>query len=105
VARDGSRLLGGVPLLRFTPALYGWQIRWRIFRIYGELKLLENDLESRSAGSTRDDLNARLDRLEEKASHLRVPLFYASLLYTLRMHITVVRERLKRMEWTPAAEQ
>jgi hypothetical protein len=92
------------PLLRFTPALYGWQIRRRIFRMYGELKLLEKELESRSAGPTVHDLNEQLNWLEEKASHLRVPLFYASLLYTLRMHITVVRERLERTERPPTAD-
>jgi TRAP transporter TAXI family solute receptor len=92
------------PLLRFTPALYEWEIRWRIFRMYGELRLLEKELESRGAGRTRDDLDERLDRLEERASHLQVPLFYANLLYTLRMHITLVRERLKRLEGTPAAD-
>jgi hypothetical protein len=89
------------PLLRFTPALYAWEIRWRIFRMYGELRLLEKDRQSRRAGQPRDDLNERLDRLEERASSLRVPLFYANLLYTLRMHIALVRERVERTEGTP----
>ncbi len=43
-------------------------------------------------------LNERLDRLEEKANHIRVPEFYANLLYTLRMHIALVRERMTRLE-------
>src|SRR5213075_2435070 len=33
------------PLLRFAPALYGWSMRRRIFQLYGELKLIEADLE------------------------------------------------------------
>jgi hypothetical protein len=84
------------PLVRFTPALYGWEIRWRVFRLYGELRTLEQDVESRRR--TRDDLDERLDRMDEKASHLQVPVFYSDLLYALRMHIAVVRERLRRME-------
>jgi TRAP-type uncharacterized transport system substrate-binding protein len=92
------------PLFRFTPALYGWEIRWRIFRMYGELRLLERDLESRSAGQASGDLNQRLERLEERASRLRVPLFYTDLLYTLRVHITLVRERIERTEGTPTVD-
>jgi hypothetical protein len=92
------------PLLRFTPALYGWPVRWRIFRIYGELRRLESDLESRDAETPRDDLNERLARIEEKASHLAVPRSYSSLLYTLRMHIALVRERLERAEKTPIVD-
>lgn len=86
------------PLVRFLPALYALEIRWRINRLYGELRFLENNLESRSAGQGIGDLNERLDRLEEKASRFRVPLFYANQLYTLRMHITLVRERLRKLE-------
>ena len=71
--------------------------------MYRELRLLEQDPDSRGAGRTLDDLTERLDRLEEKASHLEVPLFYANLLYTLRMHIALVRERLTRTERTPTA--
>jgi hypothetical protein len=93
------------PLFRLMPALYAWEIRWRIFRLYGELRHLEKDMESRGAGQSIGDLYERLDRLEEKANHLRVPLFYASLLYTVRMHITLVRERLRRREGTPNVDQ
>jgi TRAP-type uncharacterized transport system substrate-binding protein len=86
------------PLLRLMPALYGWEMRWRIFRQYRELRALEKNLESRGAGQGIDDLHESLDRLEEKASSLHVPLFYANQLYMLRMHITLVRERLKGRE-------
>ena len=86
------------PLFRFMPALYTLGIRWRINRLYGELKFLEKELESRDAGQSIGDLSKRLDQLEVKASHLRVPLFYANLLYTLRMHIAVVHRRLNKLE-------
>ncbi len=92
------------PLLRLMPALYGWEMRWRIFRLYRELRILEKDLELRSAGQSIHDLNEWLDRLEEKANRLRVPLFYSNQLYTLRMHIKLVRERLKKPEGTPKAD-
>jgi TRAP transporter TAXI family solute receptor len=84
------------PLVRFAPALYGLQMQRRIFRFYGELRFLERELESRGAGQSIDDLSSRLDRIEEKANHLRVPVFYSSMLYTLRMHISLVRGRMER---------
>jgi TRAP transporter TAXI family solute receptor len=84
------------PLVRFTPVLYGLQMQRRIFRQYGELRSLERDLESHGAGQNIGDLSSRLDRLEEKANRLRVPVFYLNVLYTLRMHIELVRERMER---------
>jgi hypothetical protein len=84
------------PLVRFAPAVYGMQMQRRIYRLYGELRFLEKDLESRGAEQSIDDLSDRLDRIQEKANHLRVPVFYSNMLYTLRMHITLVRERMKR---------
>jgi hypothetical protein len=39
---------------------------------------------------------ARLDRLEGQANRLRVPVAYASMLYMLRNHIDLVRERLRK---------
>jgi TRAP-type uncharacterized transport system substrate-binding protein len=83
------------PLLRLMPALYAWQVRWRIFRMYGELRSLESYIESRTPAESIGDLADRLDRLEEKAHRLPVPQFYADLLYTLRVHIALVRERLQ----------
>jgi TRAP transporter TAXI family solute receptor len=82
------------PLLRLFPALYGWQIQRRIFRLYGELRFLEHDLDTRAAGQSIDDLNSRLDRIEEQAHRLRAQGIYANMRYTLWMHITMVRERL-----------
>jgi TRAP-type uncharacterized transport system substrate-binding protein len=86
------------PLLRFMPALYAWQIRWRIFRMYGELRRLEEDVESRSPAESIVDMTEQLDRLEEKAHRMPVPQFYANVLYTLRMHIALVRQRLERTD-------
>jgi hypothetical protein len=69
-------------------------MRRRIFRFYGELKSIEIEFETRGNHST-EDLLARLNRLEERADHLRVPRAFATLLYTLRLHIGMVRTRLK----------
>jgi TRAP transporter TAXI family solute receptor len=80
------------PLLRFAPTLYAWMMRRRVFRLYGELKLIEADLEAQRGDA--GDLLSRLDRLEERADHLQIPLAFAQILYTVRSHIALARTRL-----------
>jgi hypothetical protein len=84
------------PLVQILLSLYDKAMRKRIYRLYGELRFLEKDVESRREGQSIVDLNDRLDQLEEKTSRLQVPATYMSMLYTLRDHIIVVRGRLKR---------
>jgi len=69
-------------------------MRRRIFRLYGELKSIEIEFETKGNRTTEDMLE-RLDRLEERADHLRVPRAFATLLYTLRLHVGMVRSRWK----------
>ena len=49
-----------------------------------------------NAALAKTNLGAQFDRLEEQANHLRIPVAYASMLYELRDHIDVVRERLQK---------
>jgi TRAP-type uncharacterized transport system substrate-binding protein len=84
------------PLLRLLPALYGWGMRRRIFALYGELKFLEAEIESHAPGKPIDDLRAGLEKLEQRANYMRVPVTFTHMLYTLRLHIRLVRERLER---------
>jgi TRAP-type uncharacterized transport system substrate-binding protein len=84
------------PLLRILPALYNWGMRRRIFRLYHELRAIEREVENRPAGLGSQVLAARLERLEQRASHIQVPTTYVNMLYTLRNHIAFVRERLAR---------
>jgi TRAP transporter TAXI family solute receptor len=82
------------PLMRAIPALYDWSMRRRVFRLYGELKFIELELESKS-GSIPDELIGRLNHLEERANHLRLPTGFAHLDYTLREHINLVRSHVR----------
>jgi TRAP transporter TAXI family solute receptor len=84
------------PLFWIMPALYGWRIRHRIDRIYSDLRLLERKADSPEPERPMDELHQELDQLEDRASHLQVPLSYTELVYTLREHIALVRERLAR---------
>jgi TRAP-type uncharacterized transport system substrate-binding protein len=81
-----------IPLSRLLPPLYAFRVRSRVFRWYRHLRQIEEDLERRTR--PRDDLLAALDRLDERASHIALPLSYSDELYALRQHIELVRARL-----------
>ena len=85
------------PLARLLPSVYASSMRQRIYRLYGELRFLEKDLGNRPTGQGMADLNERLDRIEDKASRIRVPATYANMLYTLRGHIVQVRGAIRKL--------
>jgi TRAP transporter TAXI family solute receptor len=88
------------PMFRFLPGLYGWLMRRKIARLYGELRFLEAEITD--GGSTdRAQLTARLDWLEKQANQLRMPIAYESMMYLLRHHISIVRNRLTTGRPTP----
>jgi hypothetical protein len=82
------------PIFKLLPALYGWIMRRRIFHLYGELKFLEAELEARGADKAASDLSAKLDQLEARADHMHVPKAFTHMVYTLRLHIEIVRKRI-----------
>jgi hypothetical protein len=85
------------PMARSLPRLYDWRMRSKVLRMYGELRFLEKESASaRGTGSDTGEMVVRLDRLEQQANHLRIPVAYASMLYELRNHIDLVREGLKK---------
>jgi hypothetical protein len=85
------------PMMRSLPRLYDWVMRSKVLRMYGELNILEHEMtDACGAGRDTRDIVARLERLEERANHLRMPVAYVSRLYDLRNHIDLVREGLKK---------
>jgi hypothetical protein len=85
------------PMIRSLPKLYDWLMRSKITRVYGELRFLEDEIiDARRSGRDTGAMVVRLDRLEEQANHLKIPVAYASRLYELRNHIDVVRGHLQK---------
>lgn len=82
-----------LPLSRVVPPLYEFRIRSRIFRWYGQLREVEEQLAQ--ANVDKQTLLQTLDLLENRVKHIAVPLSYADELYSLRGHINMVRSRLK----------
>jgi TRAP-type uncharacterized transport system substrate-binding protein len=93
------------PMMHFLPRLYDWAMRSKVLRLYGELRFLEDEMRNApGVGRDANDMSARLDRLEEQANHLRLPVAYSNMLYGLREHIDLVREDLRKHAEKPAAE-
>lgn len=83
-----------IPGIRLVPMLYGWRIRSRIYRWYGELIALERGI-SRETPEERADILKRLDEIEAAVNRMKMPLAFADQFYVLREHIGFVRGRLE----------
>ena len=80
-----------VPLMNFLPQFMRWRVRSRIYRWYGQLALLERDVETRQGTLPVERWLQELDRIEDAVEHIRTPASFASEAYTLREHIGLVR--------------
>ena len=82
-----------VPIFRAAPALYGWRIRRRIYRWYGELKYLEIQAQSQKPDASREELQKQLDHIESKVTNAVIPLAFSEHAYVLKEHIDLVRRK------------
>ncbi len=89
----GVLLAAMLPLSRIVPPLYQFRVRSRVFRWYGRLREIEDEMEV--GQSTPEALRAQLDKLEAQVEKVSVPLSYAEELYALRNHIHLVRRKLR----------
>ena len=80
-----------IPLSRVVPPLYQFRVRSRVFRWYGQLRVLEAAVGQRPP----QELQRELDEIERKVGLVTIPLSYADELYALRSHIALVRSRLQ----------
>ncbi|MFZ6844573.1 TAXI family TRAP transporter solute-binding subunit [Undibacterium sp. RuTC16W] len=89
-----------LPLSKIIPPLYVWRIRSRVYRWYGQLRLVEQAIEELNPVQ-REEVCAlqlqRLDEIEEKVNRISIPLSYAEELYGLRSHINFVRKRVENL--------
>ena len=81
-----------IPLSRVLPPLYQFRIRSRIFRWYAQLREVEEAVGKRPT----PELIAELGAIEARVESVSVPLSYADELYSLRSHIQMVGNRLRR---------
>lgn len=86
-----------IPLSKVVPPVYVWRIRSRVYRWYGQLRVVEQELEAHrgESGQVLPDLLRRLDDIERRVNQTSVPLAFADQLYELRSHINFVRQRVR----------
>ena len=85
-----------IPLIKIMPPTFRWQARKKVYRWYRELKSLDIvHPEQQPAEVLRTSIQ-RLDEIEEEARKVTVPLSYSDELYNLRLHIDLVRGKLKK---------
>lgn len=101
-----------LPLARIVPPLYQFRIRSRVFRWYGRLRTIEDQLTAippkQQAASQPvapektpefiASLVSELDELEAHVAKITVPLSYADELYSLRNHIDHLRLKLMKAQ-------
>jgi NMT1-like family len=83
------------PIFRFLPTLYDWMMRSKIDNLYGEMRSVENTMEEQGHELDAPAMMAKIDQLEQRAIHLKLPTSYDSSLYTARMHIGLLRLHLR----------
>jgi TRAP transporter TAXI family solute receptor len=86
-------LLVVIPFVRYLPAFYRWSTRRRVYRWYGELKMIEDAVRRREGDPSMH--SARLERLSDRVTGLYVPRAYAGELFALLVHIKLVQDMLK----------
>lgn len=94
-----------VPALRAAPSLYVWFVRRPLIYWYQQLKALERNLDSRGAKYDLEAHQAEIERIDGAVRRIRVPNYFSNELYDLRMHIDLVRQRLKLRPSLPMAAE
>jgi TRAP transporter TAXI family solute receptor len=85
-----------VPLFKIVPPVYQWRVRSRIYRWYEDVKDVDLRVDRDRSPERVAAHAAELDRIEGQVNEIRAPLAYADQVYNLRLHINLVREKLKR---------
>jgi TRAP transporter TAXI family solute receptor len=83
-----------VPLIRFGPVLYTWQMETRVWRHYETLRRIEAEAERTADQTARAALRERLEALEGRVARLSLPVTYRRHVFALRRDIAYVREQL-----------
>lgn len=96
-----------VPLVNFLPKMLAWRVQSRVYRLYGELLMLERDVGARTGTPPVEQWLSDLDRIDQAAARLKTTPSFASQAYTLREHIGLVRRavmtKVQSFQQAPAA--
>ena len=72
-------------------------MRSRIYRWYSKLRAVDPERHKEEGTERMQAYLVELEGIEEKVSNISVPLSFSEELYHLRMHIDLLRGKLKQM--------
>jgi TRAP transporter TAXI family solute receptor len=81
------------PLFKLLPPTYDWRMSSRVNRMYKALHALDDRIAADAIDAA--ESLTELDRIEKAVMRLSIPASYADRVYDLRMHIDLLRRRLK----------
>jgi hypothetical protein len=74
---------------------YNWIVGSRIRRVYEEMRSIDDTIEDHAQALDVSAMITKIDKLEQSVIHLRLPSSYNSALYTMRIHIGLLRSHLR----------
>jgi hypothetical protein len=86
-----------LPLFKLMPLVYRWRMRSRIYRWYSKVRAFDPERHKEEGTERLQEHLVKLEGVEEKVSNISVPLSFSEELYHLRMHIDMLRNKLKQM--------
>jgi len=86
-----------LPIFKLMPLIYRWRMRSRIYRWYSKLRAFDPERHKDEEAERLREYEVKLERIEEKVSNISVPLAFSEELFQLRMHINLLRNKLKQM--------
>lgn len=84
------------PLFKVMPLIYKWRMRSRIYRWYSELKAVDPEVQKDFVAERLEEYLAKLNEVENQVSNISIPPAYAEGLYDLRLHIELLRNKLRK---------
>ena len=85
------------PLFKITPPAYRWQIRRRIFKWYKQLKRLDTKAYELTDKDEARRMLHQLEAMDKMVLETSVPLSYTDYIYSLRLHIRMIQQRMEKM--------
>lgn len=86
-----------LPAMRALPQLYAYFMRWRVWRHYPEIRLIEDKLAEITENTDLARMDSELVALDDRLSQIRLPAAYRQTAYNARIHIKLVRGRISEM--------
>ena len=88
-----------LPLFKILPLTYRWRMRARVYRWYDTLQILDFEVRQELNKEAVNIFIDRLNKIEEDVRQINVPLAYAAELYSLRVHIDLLRRQISEIKY------